>query len=118
MKISQNVIKIVVDFWEKGTIITFVKKYLPKNRLELEQGVRRLGGEGTLENPTTEWVPKVQSGVFPRQSLRQKYGDEIRPISVGRGFFSILFFRALSGDGAFLSPIFKERKECRTSSTS
>ena len=36
---------------EKGTIITCVKKYLPKNRLELEQGVRRLGGEGTLENP-------------------------------------------------------------------
>ena len=35
---------------EKGTIITFVKKYLPKNRLELEPGVRRLGGEGTLEN--------------------------------------------------------------------
>ena len=35
---------------EKGTITTFVKKYLPKNRLELEQGVRRLGGEGTLEN--------------------------------------------------------------------
>lgn len=35
---------------EKGTIIAFVKKYLPKNRLELEQGVRRLGGEGTLEN--------------------------------------------------------------------
>ena len=35
---------------EKGTIRTFVKKYLPKNRLELEQGVRRLGGEGTLEN--------------------------------------------------------------------
>ena len=35
---------------EKGTIITFVKKYLPKNRLELEQGVRRLSGEGTLEN--------------------------------------------------------------------
>ena len=35
---------------EKGTIITFVKKYLPKNRLEVEQGVRRLGGEGTLEN--------------------------------------------------------------------
>lgn len=78
----------------------------------------KLRMEGTLENPTTEWVPKVQSGVFPRQSLRQKYGDEIRPISVGRGFFSILFFRALSGDGAFLSPIFKERKECRTSSTS
>lgn len=78
----------------------------------------KLSAEGTLENPTTEWVPKVQSGVFPRQSLRQKYGDEIRPISVGRGFFSILFFRALSGDGAFLSPIFKERKECRTSSTS
>ena len=78
----------------------------------------KLSAEGTLENPTTEGVPKVQSGVFPRQSLRQKYGDEIRPISVGRGFFSILFFRALSGDGAFLSPIFKERKECRTSSTS
>lgn len=47
----------------------------------------KLRMEGTLENPTTEWVPKVQSGVFPRQSLRQKYGDEIRPISVGRGFF-------------------------------
>ena len=79
----------------------------------------KLRMEGTLENPTTEWVPKVQSGwFFVRQSLRQKYGDEIRPISVGRGFFSILFFRALSGDGAFLSPIFKERKECRTSSTS
>lgn len=48
----------------------------------------KLRMEGTLENPTTEWVPKVQSGCFfVRQSLRQKYGDEIRPISVGRGFF-------------------------------
>ena len=72
--------------------------------------VSRLSAEGTLENPTTEWVPKVQSGVFPRQSLRQKYGDEIRPISVGRGFFSILFFRALSGDGAFLSPFLRREK--------
>lgn len=26
----------------------------------------KLSAEGTLENPTTEWVPKVQSGVFPR----------------------------------------------------
>ena len=24
----------------------------------------KLSAEGTLENPTTEWVPKVQSGVF------------------------------------------------------
>ena len=45
---------------EKGTIITFVKKYLPKNRLELEQGVRRLGGEGTLENLSGKRTERVE----------------------------------------------------------
>ena len=64
--------------------------------------VSRLSAEGTLENPTTEWVPKVQSGSSPiRQSLRQKYGDDESPDSVGRGLFQYLFSRDAVDDGAF-----------------
>ena len=80
----------------------------------------KLSAEGTLENPTTEWVPKVQSGSSPiRQSLRQKYGDDESPDSVGRGLFQYLFSRDAVDDGAFFIYFsLRERTEFRTSSTS